>query len=919
MLNLLPLLGWAALGVAVLLISRYVFVLLSLRGLRFSPAGVPEHIALDEIPAEHRRLLELAAPRLREFGFAPVDGMRMPSTLVSQPARMQYAQTWLHEASGAWAVVALRDEPEYGNLYAVSFYTFYRDAPHLFTTARRGHEHIAVHPDVTLLDTAGDLADQWRAHLARMEGCDADDVQRDRAAIEALERRMPQEVRAVACAAGLLTVMPDGTTQFTWRGARQLLGAYQRGMRELMRHPLAPALANGVDPSDPRAAELRASADAIAIGNALAAQRHDAGRRSKGLWLLATGLASLVLFGWQFDWTFAWVLMAVLLLHELGHLLVMRWAGYRDLQVFFIPLFGAIASGRHERVPAWKKMLVLLAGPVPGLVLGGALAYGLLSQGSPAPGWLYVVSSMLIVVNLFNLLPFVPLDGGRLLDLLLLERVPHLSSAFAALSAFALVLGGLWLASALMSVLGCVLVFALPTQARQARLLAALRRAHRDGLDEEGLWLRKLSGILAATAESAAVYGRRVTIARSIAAAGMNPPPPPATVAAGLLLYGASLLFPLWMLAEQGMDVFPALRHGVAMHDRATPQRDYERELSIASSDTARFEILFAAASIAEAEEDFARAHDYHRRAAALAGQQAAYRKQRVEALIGALRSGEDSEVDLAMLEDMLPLLVSGEADTRLQRASVLSELGFDFSTSAAAGNLTRAEEVVTIRAALLPGDHPLLLDARRAFAWRLWRAERGDEALAQLRARAQALNDGSCDAECETNQAWTRRQVLADLGWLLITRGQPEHAARLAQDYPALRRTAATSGFLFDDTLAVLDAWSSDSAGRHADAIAGMQALLATDVSQRPVFAELQWLVDIVCFAERSGDRALAEKWTGKLRKRAAALRAKHPRLSLAWMRTARDAPYTWHAFRLQRELAWLETHEPGLLKTTP
>ena len=88
------------------------------------------------------------------------------------------------------------------------------------------------------------------------------------------------------------------------------------------------------------------------------------------LLLLITGIASLLLFGWRFDWLFSVVLVAVLLLHELGHLVAMRWAGYRDLKIFFIPFIGAMVSGREQQATAGQKMLVLLAGPVPGIVLG---------------------------------------------------------------------------------------------------------------------------------------------------------------------------------------------------------------------------------------------------------------------------------------------------------------------------------------------------------------------------------------------------------------------------------------------------------------------------------------------------------------------------------------------------------------------
>ena len=66
-------------------------------------------------------------------------------------------------------------------------------------------------------------------------------------------------------------------------------------------------------------------------------------------------------------------LIPILLFHEFGHYVAMRVFGYQDLRMFFIPLFGAAVSGRHYNVPGWKKAIVSLAGPVPGIGLGVAL------------------------------------------------------------------------------------------------------------------------------------------------------------------------------------------------------------------------------------------------------------------------------------------------------------------------------------------------------------------------------------------------------------------------------------------------------------------------------------------------------------------------------------------------------------------
>lgn len=136
------------------------------------------------------------------------------------------------------------------------------------------------------------------------------------------------------------------------------------------------------------------------------------------------------------------LIMGVLLLHELGHAGVMRLFGYRDLKVFFLPFLGAAASGRAQGVGAWKRALVLLAGPVPGIVVGWAAGIFVGVVGIEQP-MLNEAIGLLIVINAFNLLPFVPLDGGRLLMILFAGR-PTLEAAFGISSAWGLAMFVLW-------------------------------------------------------------------------------------------------------------------------------------------------------------------------------------------------------------------------------------------------------------------------------------------------------------------------------------------------------------------------------------------------------------------------------------------------------------------------------------------
>jgi Zn-dependent protease len=113
------------------------------------------------------------------------------------------------------------------------------------------------------------------------------------------------------------------------------------------------------------------------------------------------------------------ILLGVLLFHELGHLAGMKLFGYRDVRMFFIPFFGAAVSGRPMATTAWHEAVVLLLGPLPGIVIAiPALVFSIAFDSAIARD----AAFMLIAINAFNLLPLAPLDGGRLFQLLLFSR-----------------------------------------------------------------------------------------------------------------------------------------------------------------------------------------------------------------------------------------------------------------------------------------------------------------------------------------------------------------------------------------------------------------------------------------------------------------------------------------------------------------
>jgi len=157
------------------------------------------------------------------------------------------------------------------------------------------------------------------------------------------------------------------------------------------------------------------------------------------IWLLAISLFVFVLAqGSRDGWNYLIALIVVLLVHESGHWIAMRAFGYSNLKMLFIPFFGAAVSGRHYNVAGWQKAVVSLAGPAPGIVFATAL-YLTTFSGFHFPDVVAKGLFVAVVINLFNLLPFLPLDGGWFLNAVLFCRHPLLETGFKVIAVFGLI------------------------------------------------------------------------------------------------------------------------------------------------------------------------------------------------------------------------------------------------------------------------------------------------------------------------------------------------------------------------------------------------------------------------------------------------------------------------------------------------
>jgi Zn-dependent protease len=122
-------------------------------------------------------------------------------------------------------------------------------------------------------------------------------------------------------------------------------------------------------------------------------------------------LASIGAYALVWGLPFAAGLVLLLFVHELGHALELRRQGVKASLPFFIPFLGALIALKEMPRDAYREARMAIAGPILGS-LGALVVYlAALASGSQL---LQALAFTGFFLNLFNLVPVVPLDGGRI-------------------------------------------------------------------------------------------------------------------------------------------------------------------------------------------------------------------------------------------------------------------------------------------------------------------------------------------------------------------------------------------------------------------------------------------------------------------------------------------------------------------------
>lgn len=126
---------------------------------------------------------------------------------------------------------------------------------------------------------------------------------------------------------------------------------------------------------------------------------------------LISMMIAVLVYGLFFGVPFAVGFVLLIWVHEMGHVLVLKRLGYQASAPVFIPFVGAIIGMKDQPKNAQTEALVGYGGPFVGTV-GAYLVYLYYHLTDNSFSLLLAFTGFLI--NLFNLIPVSPLDGGRI-------------------------------------------------------------------------------------------------------------------------------------------------------------------------------------------------------------------------------------------------------------------------------------------------------------------------------------------------------------------------------------------------------------------------------------------------------------------------------------------------------------------------
>lgn len=284
----------------------------------------------------------------------------------------------------------------------------------------------------------GDFTQQWNAHQAQT--ADKALVAPTSELVQETDSNIIRDLTAHLESKKIVVPDPEGqglrfTASGAWTMARRIVaGSKKQSQLEASK---------AESPSQPTRDEAILTAELEAFDrHSEINEKRQAGDRLRMAKFLLSAFLFVTAMGVLWSWEFAAIILLIVLIHELGHLGAMALFGYKNRQILFLPFMGAAAMGEKQGASALQKIVVLMSGPVPGMLLGLVCIDMYINTETD---FFLLAGVTALFINYLNLLPITPLDGGKIVDVLLFSRLPRVQFLFFLASLFAMTAGAVLL------------------------------------------------------------------------------------------------------------------------------------------------------------------------------------------------------------------------------------------------------------------------------------------------------------------------------------------------------------------------------------------------------------------------------------------------------------------------------------------
>lgn len=599
------------LGVFTLMIVvAFAMTLRNLVGIRIKKPTI-ELRPDNELPGYLENFFKPIALQLHSLGFDRLQCLYRDS-FISHEMSGKWSILFGHRGESAYAEVALTTIPAEMPGYELSFATMFSDDLVLQTVNCRKHGIFVDIPKVIFIDPCvPDITKQWQTHCEKSRELQQENKPLPISPLHYVNRQQlaGEQMIEEAFAQGLVKNTGNGEWAFKFNRAVplacRLIKGQQRSARlQKARNKMAAFSREAV----PVEAEVESFLHIESIN-----KKKPIGRLGKTLILLISVMLFCISFGITLSLQSVLFLLGTLMFHELGHFMGMYLCGYKNLQVLFVPFLGAVAYGSEENTHPIDRVIVLLLGPLPGIILG--VAGFCINARFPAQ-WLSDLSTMLLTLNFFNLLPVMPLDGGQLLQTVLFQRFPRIQTMFYVMSTLFLGLGALLANDAVLRTLAIIMCLAVPAQWRTGSALVRMKKGLTAHIKDERQRLAHFFSVLREKRFAAISFVKKVVIVKTAERELKIAPAPWSVVAVTLVTYGVAVILPISIFFS---DIPIRAKSAAAAVDTSPIPVDWDVKIARAATNDERFALLLQAGTWFTEIEDEVSAKRYFAQACEVA------------------------------------------------------------------------------------------------------------------------------------------------------------------------------------------------------------------------------------------------------------------------------------------------------------